>query len=401
MKTIKDFKEMIERGENFSFIKQGDGEIFCMAGFVGGNCDGHPYSPELGEALINAYTFFNGVDNTYITKWDGLNSPVPSKGNVDGDTFLHNDVSDDKYAFFKSLKESKRKKVFVGPGRLRGVINFLNIDEFVEIPLINSWSYKFEVEAEDNAIYIFSAGMPSKVWIAKLMLNNPNITCLDIGSGFDPVFIGATRTRQYDIVFLQKYYKSLLEIPNKIFTIWLSDKEELPPVVKLCKESHENVYGYENRFITLENCYRNKYIQDAIDAKQWGKACDYLRCYYLIKEGGVYMDADVYVFAGKNFDHLLDWEIFVEREENGFINTAVMGAKRGNQLLVDHLKEVEEKFVGNDGKFFESSLEIITPRFNNIMTVEPKTFYPYNHQTNTIIIGDNTIAMHFFMKTWV
>jgi hypothetical protein len=213
MKTIKDFREMIEKNKNFSFVKQGDGEIFCMKGYVGSNCDGHPYSPELGKALTDAYTLFNDLDNCYVTKWAEFDIPgfyPRSKGNVDGDTFLHNDINHNKFDFFKSLKESKRKKVFIGPIRLLEVIKFLKIDQFVEIPLVNSFSYDFKIEPEDNAIYLFSAGMPAKVWIAKLIRSNPNITCIDIGSGFDPIFVGYTRTRQASMESLKRVYKPLL-----------------------------------------------------------------------------------------------------------------------------------------------------------------------------------------------
>jgi hypothetical protein len=211
---IKKFKEMIEKGENFSFVKQGDGEILCMLGEVGRNCDGHPYSKELGDALTDAYTFFNTLENCYVTGWKDFDIPgdyVRSKGNVDGDTFLHNDVSMDKFDFFKTVKESGRRKIFIGPAHLLGVINFLNINGYVEIPAVNSFSYKFAVEPEDNAIYLFSAGMPAKVWIAKLLKKNINITCIDIGSGFDPIFVGQTRTRQYHRDYLQEFYKPLLQ----------------------------------------------------------------------------------------------------------------------------------------------------------------------------------------------
>ena len=408
--TIKDFKKMIENSENFSFIKQGDGEIFCMRGDIGSNCDGHPYSTELGDALIDAFTFLNTLPNSYITKWNDydLESPVPSKGNVDGDTFLHNDISQDKFDFFKTLKFTNRKKVYIGSNKLKDVIQFLHIDEYIEVPTINSFSFNFNILPEDNAIYLFSAGMPAKVWITNLLRLNKNITCIDIGSGLDPLFVGVTRTRQLDTEYLKEYYKELLsdsKIPKNIFTVWLSD-DETPPMVKLCIES-QKIPEYTHKVITLSNCYRNKYIQDAIDAKQWGKACDYLRCWYLIQEGGVYLDADVYVLLNKNFNHLLDNNLFASREENGFINTAVLGAKKGCQILIDHLAEVESKFVGSDGKFFESSLELITPRLygaqaNGLANIlSPEVFYPYNHQDNSIKINSDTITMHFFMKSWV
>lgn len=194
-------------------------------------------------------------------------------------------------------------------------------------------------------------------------------------------------------------------IPKKTFSIWLSDNPVLPAIVELCVNSHK-IPGYEHQLITLENCYHNKYIDDAIHAKQWGKACDYLRCWYLIEEGGIYMDADVYVFAGKNFDSLLNEHFFAGRENNNFINTAVMGAEQGSQLLKDHLGEVERKFKGDDGLFFESSIELITYRLYDaqakglVRILDPEVFYPYDHQRNTVIIRPDTICVHWFMKTW-
>jgi hypothetical protein len=191
-------------------------------------------------------------------------------------------------------------------------------------------------------------------------------------------------------------------IPKKIFTVWLTDNDTIPVLVAKCIAS-QHIPEYEHKLITLENCYRNKYIQDAINAKQWGKACDYLRIHYLIEEGGIYLDADVEMLPGKNFDGLLNHHLFAGRENNGFVNTAVLGAEKGSQLLIDHLKEVEEKFKGDDGLYFESSIEIFTPRIladQNATILAPEYFYPYDWQRNTVDIKDFTVCYHHFMKSW-
>lgn len=189
-------------------------------------------------------------------------------------------------------------------------------------------------------------------------------------------------------------------IPKKIFTVWLSENGSMPELVRRCIASQQ-IDGYEHHIIDLHNCYRNKYIQDAIDAKQWGKACDYLRCHYLIMEGGIYLDADVEMLPNKNFDHLLNLKLFAGRENNYFVNTAVLGAERGNQVLLDHLVEVEQKFKGNDGLYFESSIGIITPRLFKYATIlPPETFYPYDWQHNTVNIKEYTICYHHFLRSW-
>ena len=200
--------------------------------------------------------------------------------------------------------------------------------------------------------------------------------------------------------------QKLDHIPKRIFSIWLSDKKELPELIEKCINSQKEFCvrnGYEFRQITLDNCFKNKYIEDAINSKQWGKACDYLRIHYLIEEGGIYLDADVEMLPDKTFDNLLDREIFAARENNMFINTAVLGAKKGNNLLQEHLKEVELRFRGDDGLYFESSIEIFTPRYyeSRNKPLEPEYFYPYDHQRNTVDIKDHTICYHHFYRSWI
>lgn len=191
-------------------------------------------------------------------------------------------------------------------------------------------------------------------------------------------------------------------IPKTIFTVWLTDNDTIPVLVAKCIAS-QRIPGYEHKLITLENCYHNQYIDDAIKAKQWGKACDYLRIHYLIEEGGIYLDADIEMLPGKDFDRLLNHHLFAGIENNGFVNTAVLGAEKGNSTLANHLMEVDEKFKGDDGLFFESSIEIFTPRIladKNATILAPEYFYPYDHQRNTVDIKDFTICYHHFMKTW-
>jgi hypothetical protein len=201
---------------------------------------------------------------------------------------------------------------------------------------------------------------------------------------------------------LHENFTEPTNIPKKIFTIWLNDKKTLPKDIKQYIQTH-NVPGYEHKFITLNDCFRNEYVDSAIKTKQWAKAVDYLRCHYLVEEGGIYLDADVEVLPGKNFDKLLNNQLFAARENNGFIGNAVIGAAKGNQTLKDYLNEVTTKFKGDDNKVFEAAMEILTPRMEkdgaNILT--PEFFYPYDHQNNTTNITDNSITLHHFLKSWV
>ena len=50
-------------------------------------------------------------------------------------------MHDDKLLkFYKLLKNSRKKKIFVGPKKLKDVIGMLNLDKFIEVPIINAFS---------------------------------------------------------------------------------------------------------------------------------------------------------------------------------------------------------------------------------------------------------------------
>jgi len=171
-----------------------------MNGEQGTNCDGHPYTKELADALWKAYDYLKTKNGFIVNFVD----------QIDYNVLLHrkDTLIPELRDFYMAIKGSKRKKIFVGPKRLWEVKDFLKIDEMIEIPLVNSFSYTFGLEPIKNAIYLFSAGMPSKGWIAYLMKQNDQITCIDCGSAFDPLFIGQTRTEQASKEELEKFYEN-------------------------------------------------------------------------------------------------------------------------------------------------------------------------------------------------
>ena len=246
LESLKAWTYYIENNQNFSFIKFGDGEFFCMMGKEGTNCDNHNYSPELGRKLIDAWNYFanNTTENIYIAEWadqpgsfgtpqgvypiQNTNNPVfaylqnlllqnDNKFHlVNFEILLQNTLSLFKYNFFKSIKYSTRKKVFVGPVRLTQVTNFLNTNVHIQVPLPNSFKVYDKILdnckklAVDDTIFIFSSGMPTKSLIAELLQYKENITCLDAGSSFDAMFVGGTREGQLTTDVIKNYYKELL-----------------------------------------------------------------------------------------------------------------------------------------------------------------------------------------------
>ena len=234
VKTLEIWTEKIKRCENFSFIKFGDGELRCMMGCEGGDQE-YLYYKELAQKLHAAWYFFNTKENIYIAKWndhkpgmDGttdterfLNDLI-SGTNVGVDfvnfeILLQNTLTKQKFDFYKTIKASKRKKIYVGPGRiLPGIKGFLNTDLAIEAPYPDTFRYYDKVlewtlkEACDNSIIMLSVGPVANLLIHDLVRYNPNITCLDMGSALEPLTFVNTREGQLPRVVVRKYYRKIL-----------------------------------------------------------------------------------------------------------------------------------------------------------------------------------------------
>jgi hypothetical protein len=187
----------VRHGVSVSFVKRGDGEENCMRGDVGENCDGHPYSLELGCRLREAFAFLETLPSVRIVYFNDQDRYQALIHNGD-----NQDVLETK-RFWEAVRDSERPKIFVGPDRLFRAARMLGASH-VRLPLVNAFS-AYEATRDclaqlaaraSSSIFIFCAGMPAKVWIADLLKERPSLTCLDAGSAFDPLFVGNTRTGQ-------------------------------------------------------------------------------------------------------------------------------------------------------------------------------------------------------------
>lgn len=198
-------------------------------------------------------------------------------------------------------------------------------------------------------------------------------------------------------------------VPKKIFTIWLGS--EIPEEMKGWIET-QKLPGYEHKIITLDNCFKDaKYIQECLtsphEKKKWVKLSDFLRIYYLLTEGGIYLDSDVEILPGKNFDSLLDNRIFTAREKNGFLGTSVIGGEPKHPFFLQVMEKMITSFKGDDDLVFQSGMETFSlghrDGFNidGFKVLEPEIFFPYNHQENTVNVRPDTITYHHFKKSWL
>ncbi len=229
---IEYFTEQFVSEKNFTFVKYGDGELLCMLGAKGENCDFHPYTPRLGELLKESFGRLLAFNDVYLADWkDNLidvrdmfiksNKLNPRFADYDCFLTVHENIKNNKLLnFYKLIKDSKKKKIFIGPNHLFQIKEMLNIDKLIEVPSANAFSEydriisELKEDVKNDTIYIFCCSMMSCVLCNDLKLINNNITLLDIGSGFDPIFSDKSRPKQPSRENCHRYYLSIL--PKKV-----------------------------------------------------------------------------------------------------------------------------------------------------------------------------------------
>jgi hypothetical protein len=212
-------------------------------------------------------------------------------------------------------------------------------------------------------------------------------------------------------------------IPKRIFTHWLNDNPSIPEMVRACIET-QKISGYEHVLVTLDNCYRGStYVNECLEAKQWVKASDWLRIWNLYSEGGIYLDGDMAILPGKNFDTLLGHRLFLSKEVGGYWANAALGAEKGHPTLKRYLDRVEHNFKGSGDDVFSPGIRCFTDVFwealrgsssdrreffvdqsrseqEGIFECPVSYFFPFNHITGTVEVTPETIVYHHYMKSW-
>ena len=91
-------------------------------------------------------------------------------------------------------------------------------------------------------------------------------------------------------------------IPKKIHYCWFSGDKK-PVSIERCIESWKRVMPdyeikeWDGNSFDFDSVL---FVKQAIEARKWAFASDYVRLYALHTEGGIYLDSDVEVF--KRFD---------------------------------------------------------------------------------------------------
>lgn len=131
-------------------------------------------------------------------------------------------------------------------------------------------------------------------------------------------------------------------IPKIIHYTWFSN-DEMPSKIKECIESWRRIMpDYELRLWDMKSLVDidSIFLKEALEAKKWAYAADYVRLYAVYKYGGIYLDTDVLVY--KKFDVFLSDRCFIGKESSihfGKIGTYqglsshCFGAEKGHPFI--------------------------------------------------------------------
>lgn len=177
-------------------------------------------------------------------------------------------------------------------------------------------------------------------------------------------------------------------IPKVIHLCWLSG-EDYPAKIRYCLDSWQRVMpDYKIKLWNADNFpirEAPQYVLEAIKARKWAFAADYIRMYALYHDGGIYLDSDVKIL--RRFDDFLHHRFFssmeyhptqIERDgamelvdSNGNrikdafvsgiqIQAAVMGAEPRHPFVADVLQWYADKsFLKDDGSL---ATDVLSPQ---------------------------------------
>lgn len=235
-KPLTFYVNKLKNGETFSLSRFGDGEIHCMLGEQGKNCDGCDYRPDLAEALRNSLShtepdYYYGLGRVLPTDAVLLGNILRRVGSpvtqwVDSGVIAHA-VWDGE--FYPLLEQLRKMAVVIISNKDVAAISpdILKYQHFIEVPHCNTWEEKDRVINDimlchttlrrgHPTVYLFSCGMTSSVLVSELHGNIRNSHgvigrnwLIDIGHVWD-AFIGK-KSRSYMQFLTQEKMKRNLE----------------------------------------------------------------------------------------------------------------------------------------------------------------------------------------------
>jgi mannosyltransferase OCH1-like enzyme len=198
-------------------------------------------------------------------------------------------------------------------------------------------------------------------------------------------------------------------IPKTIHYCWFSNDAFPDEFKKYMGTWMEKLIGYDmilwdsKRF----NINEHLWVKQAIEAKKYAFAADYIKFYSLYNYGGIYLDSDVEVI--KSFDDLLDTDILLayENDKTKKIEGGILGAKKHSAFIKRCLDYYHNRqFIESDGSYDMRVLpqimrEILAENNYHINVYPSEYFTANNWETGIIKITSKTYSIHHFAGSWL
>lgn len=207
-------------------------------------------------------------------------------------------------------------------------------------------------------------------------------------------------------------------IPKTIHFCWYG-KGEYNETIKKCIASwEEKLPDYTIKKWDETNTPFDKlpFLKLLYKQKKWSFISDYIRLYSIYTEGGIYLDTDIEIV--KPFGELLSEKSFVgfqsTLEGSKYpLNSAVIGSEKGNEFVLDCIKETERKqrlnFNAMGGPpivskiLFSYGLKLYKKhKLKEVLLLPMPYFFPFSWDESYTesCIKPETICIHWWEDSW-
>lgn len=210
-------------------------------------------------------------------------------------------------------------------------------------------------------------------------------------------------------------------IPKTIHYCWFSG-EKKPKTIQKCIDSWSKVMPnytikcWDGNSFDFDSV---QFVRDAMAAKKYAFAADYVRLYALYTEGGIYLDSDVLV--KKNFDTFINDVFFcgteafmVDNKVQYRMEAAIMGSSKSHPFVKQCMSFYHNNTFSLDSLSKKYVMPLVISKIaetygykyeNKKQLLEGITIYPTSFFTNTLhqdISNPNELyAIHQNNGSWI
>lgn len=210
-------------------------------------------------------------------------------------------------------------------------------------------------------------------------------------------------------------------IPKRLFYLWLGSSK--PIDVEACVQTWRQVMpDYEiaeinetdtTYFDLKKELRENDWFRALYERKIWGLLSDYVRCKILYEHGGIWLDTDI--SAVKPLDSFLKNKVFLGRENDNHLESAVFGAEKGHPYVKSVLDFYNDEiwrsklytlpriltyFLEKDYGFVPGSTGIL--KLKGVTVYTPEYFFPLKLEDkfSPECLTKNSCTIHWWKASW-